>query len=150
MKLFLQKNAKISSAGGFAPRPHWPLAAGGSAPRPPKYPPPPPPLQISGYAPASRGDSLCFRPTKQMQISLLFKNTRNYKYHCGSGLFYMFVFNKTKFSLTNCYFFYNNMTRVRVEPRSCDQKLRLYSISHTADKQRITSICFITFCAIRF
>ena len=35
MKLFLQKNAKFSSAGG-------------SAPRPPKQPPP---LRISGYAP---------------------------------------------------------------------------------------------------
>ena len=62
MKLFLQKNAKFSSAGGFAPRPsclrrlgalppnpqppasppdpHWPPAAGGSAPRPLKQPPP--------------------------------------------------------------------------------------------------------------
>ena len=34
-KLFLQKNAKFSSAGGFASRPHpWPLAAGDFAPRP--------------------------------------------------------------------------------------------------------------------
>ena len=62
MKLFLQKNAKFSSAGGSAPRPpclrqlgasppdpHWHPAAGGSAPRPPKQPPP---LRISGYAPA--------------------------------------------------------------------------------------------------
>ena len=62
MELFLQKNAKFSSAGGSAPRPpclrqlgalppdsHWPPAAGGSAPRPPKQPPP---LRISGYAPA--------------------------------------------------------------------------------------------------
>ena len=74
MKLFLQKNAKFSSAGGSAPRPpclrrlgafppnpslrqqgasppdpHWPPAVGGSAPRPPKQPPP---LRISGYAPA--------------------------------------------------------------------------------------------------
>ena len=65
MKLFLQKNAKVSSAGGSAPRPpclrrlgalpphpqppaawgfalrpHWPPAAGGSTPRPPKQPPP--------------------------------------------------------------------------------------------------------------
>ena len=65
MKLLLQKNAKVSSAGGSAPRPpclrwlgalpqtpslrqlgasppdpHWPPAAGGSAPRPPKQPPP--------------------------------------------------------------------------------------------------------------
>ena len=69
MKLFLQKNAKFLSAGGsaprppclrrlgalppnpqppaaggFAPRPHWPPAAGcaggGSAPRPPQQPPP--------------------------------------------------------------------------------------------------------------
>ena len=64
MKLFLQKNAKFSNAGGAAPRPHasggwglcpqtpslrrlgalppdphWPPAAGGSAPRPPKQPP---------------------------------------------------------------------------------------------------------------
>ena len=63
MKLFLQKNAKFSSAGGSAPDPrasglglcpqtpslkqlgasppdpHWPPAAGGSAPSPPKQPP---------------------------------------------------------------------------------------------------------------
>ena len=53
MKLFLQKNAKFSSAGSsqtpvppaagaFAPNPpdlHCPPAAGGSAPRPPKQPP---------------------------------------------------------------------------------------------------------------
>ena len=61
MKLFLQKNAKFSSAGGSAPRPpclrrlealppnphppnpnpnpHWPPAAGGSAPDPPNSPP---------------------------------------------------------------------------------------------------------------
>ena len=31
--------------------PHWPPAAGGSAPRPPKQPPP---LRISGYAPAGK------------------------------------------------------------------------------------------------
>ena len=36
MKLFLQKNAKFSSAGGSAP---VPPAAGGFAPRPPKQPP---------------------------------------------------------------------------------------------------------------
>ena len=61
MKLFLLKNAKFSSAGSSAHRPpclqrlgaspphtHWPPAAGGSAPRPPKQPPP---LRISGYAP---------------------------------------------------------------------------------------------------
>ena len=54
MKLFLQKNCKILSAGGGGlcpqtpslrrlgaspPDPHWPPAAGGSAPRPPKQPP---------------------------------------------------------------------------------------------------------------
>ena len=51
MKLFLQKNAKFSSAGGSAPRPpclcwlgalpsdpHWSLAAGGSAPDPQNSP----------------------------------------------------------------------------------------------------------------
>ena len=61
MKLFLQKNAKFSSAGGSAPRPpclrrlgaspphpHWPPAAGGSAPDPQTAPP----LRISGYAPS--------------------------------------------------------------------------------------------------
>ena len=73
MKLFLQKNAKFSSAGGSAPDPrasggwglcpqtpslqqlgasppdpHWPAAAGGSAPRSPQTAPP---LRISGYAP---------------------------------------------------------------------------------------------------
>ena len=60
MKLFLQKNAKFSSAGdprapggwvlrpltpslrrlgASTPDPHWPSAAGGSAPRPSKKPP---------------------------------------------------------------------------------------------------------------
>ena len=64
MKLFLQKNAKISSAGGsaprppclqrlgalppnplppaagvFVPRPHWPTTAGGPAPDPQNSPP---------------------------------------------------------------------------------------------------------------
>ena len=34
--------------GASPPDPHWPPAAGGSAPRPPKQPPP---LRISGYAP---------------------------------------------------------------------------------------------------
>ena len=36
--------------GALPPDPHWPLAAGGSAPRPPKQPPP---LQISGYTPST-------------------------------------------------------------------------------------------------
>ena len=49
-------------------------------------------------------------PTKQMQISSLYKNTRKYKYHCGSStvcssLFDVFVFDKTKFLQTNCHFF---------------------------------------------
>ena len=52
MKLFLQKNTKFSSAGGSAPRPpclrqlgaslpdpHWPTAAGGSAPDSQNSPP---------------------------------------------------------------------------------------------------------------
>ena len=51
IKLFLQKNANISSAGGTAPRPPWlrrlgalppdplPPLTGGFAPRPPKQPP---------------------------------------------------------------------------------------------------------------
>ena len=73
MKLFLQKNAKFSSAGGKAPRPPClrrlgalppnpqPPAAGGIAPRPPlasggwglrpQTPQTAPPLRISGYAP---------------------------------------------------------------------------------------------------
>ena len=34
--------------GASPPDPHWPPAAGGSAPKPPKQPPP---LRISGYAP---------------------------------------------------------------------------------------------------
>ena len=73
MKLFLQKNAKFSSAGGSAPRPPClrrlgalppnpqPPAAGGFAPRPPlasggwglrpQTPRTTPPLRISGYAP---------------------------------------------------------------------------------------------------
>ena len=49
MKLFLQKNAKFSSAGGFAPRP--PLASGGWGLRP-LTPQTAPPLRISGNAPA--------------------------------------------------------------------------------------------------
>ena len=40
-----------------------------------------------------------------MQIFLLYKNTRKYKYHCGSNLFDVFVFNKTEFSQTNSHFF---------------------------------------------
>ena len=36
-------------------------------------------------------------PTKQMQISLLFKNTRKYVYHCGRSLCDVFVFNKPDF-----------------------------------------------------
>ena len=43
MKLFLQKNAKFSNAGGFTPTPR----ASGEAPRPPNSPP----LRISCYAP---------------------------------------------------------------------------------------------------
>ena len=76
MKLFLQKKCKIFdrwglrtqtpvASGGYGlctqipslrrlgaspPDPHWPPAAGGSAPRPPTHSPP---LQISGYAPGS-------------------------------------------------------------------------------------------------
>ena len=47
------------------------------------------------------------RPTKQMQISLLYENTRKYKYHYDSSLFDVFVFDKTEFSQTNGYFFIN-------------------------------------------
>ena len=60
MKLFLQKHAKFSSAGGSAPRPsclrrlgalppnpHWPPAAGCST-----TPNTAPHMRISGYAPA--------------------------------------------------------------------------------------------------
>ena len=39
----------LQRLGASPPDPHWPSAAGGSAPRPPKQPPP---LRISGYAPA--------------------------------------------------------------------------------------------------
>ena len=46
MKLFLQKNAKFSSAGGSAPRHH---ASGGWGPRP-QTPKTAPSLRISGYA----------------------------------------------------------------------------------------------------
>ena len=51
MKLFLQKNAKFSSAGGSALRPR---ASGGSE-RSPQIPQtaPPAPLRISAYAPDS-------------------------------------------------------------------------------------------------
>ena len=77
MKLFLQENAKFSSAGGSAPRPPClrrlgalppnpqPLAGGGFAPRPPlasggwglrpQTPKTAPPLRISGYAPGYQG-----------------------------------------------------------------------------------------------
>ena len=48
MKLFFKKNAKFSSAGGFAPRP--PLASGCSGLRP-QTPKTALPLRISGYAP---------------------------------------------------------------------------------------------------
>ena len=49
IKLFLQKNAKFSSAGGKAPIP--PLASGGWGLRAQNPNTAPPPLQISGYAP---------------------------------------------------------------------------------------------------
>ena len=45
LNYFWKKNAKFSSAGGFAPS--FPLAAGGLAPDPQNSPP----LQISGYEP---------------------------------------------------------------------------------------------------
>ena len=45
----MQKNVKFLSAGGFAPKPHWPPATGDSAPTLLKHPPPP--LRISGYLP---------------------------------------------------------------------------------------------------
>ena len=73
MKLFLQKNAKFSSAGGSAPHTPVPPAAGGFAPKTPasgswglrpqtpiglrrlglrpQTPQTAPPLRISGYAP---------------------------------------------------------------------------------------------------
>ena len=40
-----------------------------------------------------------------MQISLLYKYTRKYKYHCGSSLLDVFAFNETEFLQTNCHFF---------------------------------------------
>ena len=40
----------IRALGASPPDPHWPPAAGGSAPTPPEQPLPP--LRISGYAPA--------------------------------------------------------------------------------------------------
>ena len=43
----------LRQLGASPPHPHWPPAAGGSAPRPPKQPPP---LRISGYAPAYTSD----------------------------------------------------------------------------------------------
>ena len=42
----------LRQLGASPPHPHWPPAAGGSAPRPPKQPPP---LRISGYAPDPNG-----------------------------------------------------------------------------------------------
>ena len=53
LKLFLQKNAKTLSAGGFPPRP--PLASGDWGLRPQAANTQPPPLQIPGYAPAIPG-----------------------------------------------------------------------------------------------
>ena len=46
-------------------------------------------------------------PTKQMQISLLYKNTTKDKCHCGSSLFHVFAFNETWFLFTDCNFFYH-------------------------------------------
>ena len=43
-----------------------------------------------------------------MQMSLLYKNTKKYKYHCGSSLFDVIVFNETEFSLTNFHFLSQN------------------------------------------
>ena len=48
MKLFLQKNAKFSSAGGSAPRPPCLRRLGALPPNPQNSPPP---LRISDYAP---------------------------------------------------------------------------------------------------
>ena len=59
MKLFLRKNAKISSAGGFAPRPpsfvEWGLR--------PQTPKTAPPIRISRYTPALSSGVLCANPT---------------------------------------------------------------------------------------
>ena len=54
MKLFLQKNAKFSSAGGSAPRP-----------------PNSPPLRISGYAPGNTASAIIDLATKKHQKSCL-------------------------------------------------------------------------------
>ena len=56
-----------------------------------------------------------------MQISLPYKNTRKYKYHCGSSLFDVFVFHKTEFSQTNCHFFitkHKELLRHKESPRN--------------------------------
>ena len=45
---FCPQTPSLRQLGASPPDPHWPPAAGGSAPRPPKQPPP---LRISGYAP---------------------------------------------------------------------------------------------------
>ena len=68
MKLFLQKNAKFSKAGGSAPRPlclrQQPPAARAPHPDPPNSPSP---LRISGYAPALIG----MRKTRSVRILAL-------------------------------------------------------------------------------
>ena len=63
MKLFLQKNAKFSSAtpvsqaaGGFAPKPYWPPASGCST-----TPNTAPQLRIFGYAPAQYTSAVSHR-----------------------------------------------------------------------------------------
>ena len=48
--------------------PHWPPAAGGSAPRPPKQPPP---LRISGYAPVYKKGFMDFYGYQKILVLML-------------------------------------------------------------------------------
>ena len=57
--------------GASPPDPHWPPAAGGSAPRPPKQPPP---LPISGYAPGCNEVISCLHHYIKAKVPRVVKN----------------------------------------------------------------------------
>ena len=94
IKLFLQKNTKISSAGGTAPGPRASRGRGlcpqtpflrrlGASPPDPQNSPP---VRIFGYAPALSSSALCANPTHKypnrlFNLLLTFAST----YLCKSG-----------------------------------------------------------------
>ena len=102
IKLFLQKTAKLSSAGGNAPRPPClrrlgvcPQSSGGWGlhPRPQKKAPP---MQISGYAPVLSFSVLCANSTHKYPNSL-FKCDLHLPQHTSArAVFQLLYISKTK------------------------------------------------------